>query len=69
MRLIDADKLAEEVKAFSCWVTGWNEHPKLCREVLSQQKKSILELIDEAPTMLEVSSKTTSLDGSKRFIP
>lgn len=51
MRLIDADALMEEIRYFSVWVMKWNENRSLCREVLSETKKSYLDLLEESPTI------------------
>lgn len=46
-RLIDADKLLEELEAFSMHITGSHHH----NFIVSQCKNSIKKMIDEQPTV------------------
>lgn len=52
MRLIDADKLLEELNSFSMRITGSANAMALA--VMHETKKSIAKMVDEQPTAYDV---------------
>lgn len=51
MRPIDADLLNEEIKSLKVYVTGLRAGKGVLREYAEEYQKSILDIIDEQPTI------------------
>lgn len=60
MRLIDADKLLEELNGFSMRITG--SANALALSVMHETKKSIAKMIDEQETAYDVDKVCDKLD-------
>lgn len=51
MRLIDANALEEELSSLSIIVTGLRAGKGVLREYMTEYRKSVLRIVDEAPTV------------------
>ncbi len=51
VRLIDANALAEELSSLSMIVTGLRAGKGVLRECMTEYRKSVLRIVDEAPTI------------------
>ena len=60
MRLIDADKLLEELNGFSMRITG--SANALALSVMHETKKSIAKMVDEQPTAYDVDKVVERLE-------
>lgn len=50
MRLIDADRLKEEIKSLRCTLTGLRAGKGGTARAVGEYRKSILQIIDDQPT-------------------
>lgn len=64
MRLIDADKLLEELNSFSMRITGSANAMALA--VMYETKKSIAKMVDEQPTAYDVDKVVEQLEKLNR---
>lgn len=66
MRLIDADKLLEELSSFSMRITG--SANALALSVMYETKKSISKMVEEQPTAYDVDEVIGQLEEHKKSI-
>lgn len=60
MRLIDADRLLEEINDFSMRITG--NANAMALTVMNETKKSIVKMIDEQPTAYDIDKCVEQLE-------
>lgn len=65
MRLIDADALREEISSLTMTITGLRAEKGVLREFLTEYRKSVLRIIDEAPT---IEAKPVRNEGTTTYI-
>lgn len=53
MRLIDADRLEEEIKSLRCTLTGLRAEKGVLAYAADEYRKSILQIIDDQPTAFD----------------
>ena len=53
MRLIDADRLEEEIKSHRCTLTGLRAEKGVLARAADEYQKSILQIIDDQPTAFD----------------
>ena len=53
MRLIDADRLEEEIKSLRCTLTGLRAGKGVLARAADEYRKTILQIIDDQPTAFD----------------
>lgn len=63
MRLIDADRLEEEIKSLRCTLTGLRAEKGVLAYAADEYRKSILQIIDDQPTAFDKEKVIEELKG------
>ena len=63
MRLIDADRLEEEIKSLRCTLTGLRAAKGVLAYAADEYRKSILQIIDDQPTAFDKEKVIEELKG------
>ena len=62
MRLIDADKLIEELKSSQLCIAGLREHKSFLGQTMTRYEKFIIRTIEEQPTAFDVDKVVEELE-------